>query len=212
MGKNSLSKELIIVLFAAIILTISYIYPDTNNPTNFIIVFGAFLLIILTNVIAKRFTAYRLESNVETKFWELYQFGFAEKEHFKKPLPMIWLSLLLSFISKGIIVWMPILSFDITPRVERVSRRHELYRFAEVTDWHLALVVFWGIMANIALYVIMNLIGLKELAVLSLYYAIWSIMPIGSLDGTKLLFGNRKLWLTAGVLILIAFVWQSMLF
>jgi hypothetical protein len=212
MKNNSYSKEIIIIPLAAIILSISYIYPTLDSLELFAISLGGFLLIIITNVLVKKIVAYRLEANVTTKFWSMYRFGFAEKRHLKAPIPMLWIAPLLSFISKGGWLWMPILEFDITPRTERIAKRHELYRFAQMTDWHLALIVFWGIMANLFLYIILSIVGLSQIADLSLYYAIWSIIPLSNLDGSKLLFGSRKLWLTTGILILITFIWQSAIF
>lgn len=212
MENEGMIKELLAILLVTAILSISYIYPEIGSLTKFIIFFGGFLLVIGVNILAKKITAYRLEADIKTKLWEMYYIGFQEKSHFKKPIPMIWLTPLLSLISRGILTWMPILEFEVTPRTERISKRHELYRFANMTEWHIALIVFWGIVANIVLYIALNLLGLNEIAKISLYYSAWSIIPISSLDGSKLLFGSRKLWLTAGILILLIFVWQSMIF
>jgi len=212
MKNNRISKEVAIILLAAIILSISYIHPEIDYIDNFLIFFGGFILVIVTNVLIKKVVAYKLEANVMTKFWSMYRFGFSERRHFKNPLPMLWLTPLLSFISRGLLVWMPILEFEITPRTERVAKRYELYRFAQMTEWHIALIVFWGIMANIILYITLSIIGLQQIATISLYYAIWSIIPLSNLDGSKLLFGNRKLWLTTGVIILLTFIWQSAVF
>ena len=213
MELNKTSKEIVILIFASLILSLSYLFPLTESPITILAIFFGFLLIIGINLLVKKMVAYTLEAKVETKFWSLERYGFKEKHHFKKPVYMLWLPPLLSLMTRGgSFLWMPILEFDIRARTERVAKRHELYRFAQMTDWHMGLIVFWGIIANIFLYIILNIIGLTEIAVLSLYYAIWSIIPISNLDGTKLLFGNRSLWVIAGIIILIAFFWQSTLF
>jgi hypothetical protein len=206
------SKEFVAIILATIILSISYLYPNMRDSEKFIMLFAGFFIIIITNILAKKFTAYNLKADIQTKFWSMYHFGFAEKRHFKKPLPMLWIPPFLSLISRGAIAWLPILDFDIKPRIERITKKHELYRFAQVTEWHLSIIVFWGIIANLLLCVFLSLIGLQEIGKLSLYYATWLIIPFSTLDGSKLLFGSRKLWLISGILILLTFIWQSTLF
>ncbi len=205
-------KEVMIFFLAVIVLSISYIYPELQSLDRFLVILGGFILVIGCNLVVKKITAYSLEANVTTKFWDMYYFGFQNKSHFKNPLPMIWLAPLLSFVSRGVLFWMPILEFEITPRTERIAKRHELYRFADMTEWHIALIVFWGIVANLVLYVILNIFGLREIAVISLYYSIWSIVPLSSLDGSKLLFGSKQLWLTTAIVILLTFLWQATVF
>ena len=213
MELNTTTKEIVILIFASLILSLSYLFPLAENPITIITIFLGFLLIIGINILVKKIVAYTLEAKVETKFWLLERYGFKENQHFKKPIYMLWFPPFLSLITRGAsFLWMPILEFDIRARTERVAKRHELYRFTQMTDWHMGLIVFWGVITNIFLYIILNIFGLTEIAVLSLYYAIWSIIPISNLDGTKLLFGNRGLWVIAGIIILIAFFWQATLF
>lgn len=212
MGKNSGLREIVTILLVSLILAISYIYPEIRNSERLLIALGGFLVAIGINILAKKIVAYNLEADVQTKLWDLYYFGFREKRHFKKPVPMIWLTPLLSMISRGAMIWMPLLEFEVSPRVERVAKRHELYRFANMTEWHLALIVFWSLIANVFAYVVLSFCGLREMAIISLYYAMWSMIPVSGLDGSRLLFGSRKLWVMAGIILLIAFVWQSMIF
>jgi hypothetical protein len=212
MEKDSILKESIIILIVCLILAISFIYPEINLLNKFSIAFLGFIIAIGTNILIKKIIAYNLEANIHTKIWEIYYFGFQERSHFKKPVPMVWLTPLLSILTRGALIWMPLLEFEISPRVERIAKRHGLYRFANITEWHLALIVFGGIVGNIIGYIFLNLGGLNELAIISLYYGMWSIIPLSGLDGSKLLFGSRKLWVIAGILLLVTFVWQSMIF
>jgi hypothetical protein len=160
------------------------------------------------NVIAKKVIAYTLESDVKTKFWEIYNYGFRRGEHFRKPLPMLWLPFLFSFVTKGIFSWMPILECDITPRVERVSKRHGLYRFSEMTEWHVALISVAGITANLILAVILYILmatinpGFEQFARLNIFYATWCLLPLSSLDGTKIFMGSKILWFTTLIICL----------
>ena len=105
--------------------------------------------------------------------------------------------------------WLAILEFDVKPRIERVSRRHGLYRFSEMTDWHIAVIAAAGVFANILLAIISYSIsgyfpGLETsfeyFAKLNVYYALWSLVPLSSLDGSKILFGSKLLWLTLAII------------
>jgi hypothetical protein len=205
---KEVGREGLLVLFAAVILTATFaLYSKFTNRYLFLLLLF-FILIILVNIVTKKIFAYFYESDIKTNLWQVYQFGFPRKSHFNKPLPMIWLPPVLAFITKGFVAWMPILEFDITPRVERVTRRHGLYRFSEMTEWHVAVISAMGIIANLVFAVIAYLLtiwvpGLEELARLNVYYAVWSLLPISSLDGSKILFGSRILWFALVVVCII---------
>lgn len=205
---KELGIEVLLVLFAAIVLTATFaIYSSFSNQYLFLLLLF-FILILLVNILTKKIFAYFLEANIKTKLWEVYQFWFTKKSHFNRPLPMIWLPPVLAFLTKGIVVWIPVLEFDITPRVERVTRRHGLYRFSEMTEWHIALLSGLGIIANLIFAVLAYLLtiwipGLEMLAKLNIYYACWSLLPLSSLDGSKILFGSKILWFALGIICLI---------
>jgi hypothetical protein len=169
--------------------------------------FLTFLLIIGINIVAKKIAGYYFETNVKHKFWSWYYFGFRKDSHFKTPLPMIWLPLLISLFSRGALWWLSVLEFDVEAKSERVSRRHGLYRYTQVTEWHMAWIAIWGIVGNIALAVLSYLAGFETMAKLSMYYAMWSAIPLSSLDGSKILFGSRALWITVAAVLLIIFGW-----
>ena len=201
--EKGFGKEILVIIIAAIILGLSVSFLDVSllliSTISFIIIIGA-------NVAVKKIYAYSLEADTKTKFWEWYQYGFPRAAHFKKPLPMMWLPLVLSLISKGFFWWLAILEFDVKPRVERVSRRHGLYRFSEITDWHVALIASVGIVINLILAIIGYIVAswlpaAEQFATLSIYFAAWSIIPLGSLDGSKIFFGSRALWFTLLVIV-----------
>jgi hypothetical protein len=115
----------------------------------------------------------------------------------------------LSLFTKGAFWWLAILEFDVSPKPERSSRRHGLYRFTEVTEWHMAWIVIWGIIANVALAIGGYILNFELFTKVSLYYAVWSIIPLSSLDGTKILFASRKLWMFLFTIILLLFIWSQ---
>lgn len=186
-------KEIIIILFASIILGFTISFPNTANVISSIIYF---LILITINILAKKAMSYYFEANTKIKFWSWERFWFTKKSHFKKPIPMLWLPLILTIFTKGYFYWLGILGFDIEPKTERISRRHGLYRFTQMTDWHIGLIAASGVIANLLLGIIAYLIGFEPLAKFSIYYAAWSVIPISDLDGTKILFSSRILWFT----------------
>lgn len=189
--KNQLLNELLIILLASLILGFTIAFPTTSAVISSVIYF---LIIIIINILAKKIISYHFESNVKIKFWSWYQFWFSQKAHFKKPVPMLWLPLLLTIFTKGYFYWLGILGFDIEPKTERVSKRHGLYRFTQMTEWHIGIIAATGVIANLILALVAYLTGYEQLAKLSIYFATWSIIPFSDLDGTKILFGSRILW------------------
>lgn len=205
-------NELGIILFACLILALSYRYPHIKDTVFFLKVYGIFILVIGVNVLTKKIVAKSLDIDIETKIWSIYYYGFSEKRHFKKPLPMVWLPLVASIFSKGILQWFPILEFEEKARIERVAKRHELYRFSSVTEWHSGLIAFWGLFSNVVLFFLMLILGLNEIGKISLFYSVWMLLPISSLDGNKILFGSRKLWILSCIIVLIGLIFFSFSF
>jgi len=199
-----MNNEPFTVILAAIVLALTVSFKNTT------ILFPAFLifLIILTiNILAKKMAAYNFEIGIKTKFWTLQQYGLRKDMHFLKPIPMLWLPLLLALFSKGLIFWLGILEFDVKAKPERASRRHGLYRFTEVTEWHMAWIAAWGIIANLVFAIAAYIIGFELFAKLSIYYIAWSIIPLGKLDGSKIFFASRALWITIFTITAIILGW-----
>ncbi len=201
-------KEIITIIIASAILGVSFSFPGFKN---ILLLITLFFIIICINIIAKKIVAYYYEASIKTRFWKLYQFWFTEKSHFRKPLPMLWIPLIISLAFNGAIQWLGILEFDIQAKTERVSRRHGLYRFSQMAEYHIAIIAATGLIVNILAAIIAYFLNFTAFAQLNIYYAFWSIIPISSLDGSKILFGSKTLWtilfiitliLTAGCLVI----------
>jgi len=186
-------KEISTIILASLVLALTVSFKQTEMLLYASI---SFLIIISLNILVKKGIGYYFESNVDTKFWSWYQWGFRKDSHFKKPLPMVWLPLILALFTRGLFWWLPILEFDVSPRVERASRRHGLYRFTQVTEWHMGIIAMWGIFTSLILATIGYLLGFEIFAKYSIFYAVWSIVPLSNLDGSKIFFASRGLWIT----------------
>ncbi|MBC8435100.1 hypothetical protein H8D91_01215 [archaeon] len=201
MEKHKLLKEILTIILAALVLAIVVSFPNMKNLPY---PFYSFLIIISLAGLLKKTYAYYLEADTKIKFWSMYQYGFKRKSHFKRPVPMVWVPLILAPIH---LWWFGILETEIVARTERVSKRHGLYRFSEMTDWHIALINSLGIITTLFLAIIGYLINQELFSNLAIYYTFWSILPIGGLDGTKIFFGSRYLWTILAIFLLIIFGW-----
>lgn len=163
-------------------------------------------LVILANIFTKKITAYLLDSEVEMKIWELERYGLHPHQHFKKPFP---LGAFLPVVSKIILfplkslVWMASLVFDVKPRIYRGAKRHGLYTFSDITEYHIGLIAASGIAINLILAAVGYFLGFPLFSRLNIYFAFFNILPISELDGNKIFFGNLILWSFLAALVLI---------
>jgi len=198
------AKELLIIILAAVILALTVAFKDRAL---FYAAATSFLVILIINVLIKKSVGYYLETKVKTKFWSIYQFWFRKDMHFKKPLPMLWLPLLLTLFTKGFFLWLGILEFDVEAKTERVSKRHGLYRFTQVTEWHMAWIAIWALIINLIAAIIGYVAGFELFTKLSIYFIAWSTIPIPGLDGSKIFFSSRTLWAIAFTIAIITLAW-----
>ena len=56
---------------------------------------------------------------------------------------------------------------------------------------------------NLVLAVVAYIIGQPDLARYSIYFSVWNLLHLGQLDGTKIFFGSRILWVVLFILSLI---------
>ncbi len=197
-------KEIATIILAAVILALTVSFKKTEI---FYPALLSFLIIISTNILTKKIIGFHFETDVKTKFWTWYQFGLRKDMHFKNPIPMAWLPLLLILFTKGHLLWLGILEFDIKAKTERVAKRHGLYRFTEVTEWHMAWIVIWGLIANLILATIGYIAGYELFTKLSIYFIAWNIIPLNRLDGSKILYASRALWITIFIITAIVLGW-----
>ena len=196
-------KEIMVVILASIILAITVSFKDR---TIFYAALLSFLVIFVINITMKKIVGWMVETDVKTKFWTWYQYGFRIDWHFKKPIPMLWLPLLLILFTKGFFLWLGILEFDVVAKTERVSKRHGLYRFTQVTEHHVAWIAIWGLIANFVFAIGGYILGFELFTRLTIYFLAWSVIPLGNLDGSKILFGGKAKYsiiFTAAIVILI---------
>jgi len=197
-------KELLVIIVIALFLGFSVSYKGLSSPTEplaYVVAILSFLVIIIANSAVKNLVAYNLETDITIKPWSIYRFGWRKDSHFKEPVPMAWVPLLLSLVTNAKVWWLAALQFSVHPRPEKVARRHHAYhRKADVTEWEVGMIALSGVVINLLMGIISWIIGFPYFAKLNIFYATWSMVPIANLDGTKILFGSRFWWLIVAII------------
>jgi len=165
-------------------------------------------IILLVNILFKKLMAYHYGAETEQKIWHWQRWGYYERSHLKKPLPMgIILPFILVWLSYpfGFIKMLTFLQFDIKPTAARAAKRRGsvIQRYSSMTEWHIAAIAGLGIFSCLVLGVIAYLLNFPILARYSIYFSAWNMLPLSQLDGTKILFGGKLLWAILTILCLI---------
>ncbi|MBT3405498.1 hypothetical protein HN832_00655 [archaeon] len=214
------TKELALIIVISLILAFSITLVETQQI--FLWTLLSVFLVIMVNLIAKKITAYNLDSEIEAKLWQLERWGLSgiiltggiknPNKKFRTPIPVGAIFPIVSkliFLSLSNLVWMASLVFDVKTKVYKAAKRHNpIYSFSEITDYQIGLIAASGIIANLVFAVIGYLIGLPpqmNFAQLSIFYAFWNVLPLSNLDGNRIYWGNNLMWYTIAAITLMAF-------
>ena len=193
-------KEIIIVVIVAVILAFVISMMETIESVVYVLI--SVLVIFGLNIFAKKIAAYYYESEIEVKLWEIKRYGLIgalsrghPSRDFKRPFPAgAFFPILFAFFTFGVVKWMACLVFDVKAKVHRTAKRHGLWSFSEMTEYHIGLIASAGIMINLTAAVVGYLINQPEFAKLNIYFAFFNMLPISDLDGNKILFGSKVVW------------------
>jgi hypothetical protein len=221
-SKNMFYRELFYISLAIVIIwfAVSFGPIVAGNQISYPLIFFNLImvaLVVIISIFAKKVVAYFYEAKIEHKAWTIQRFGFGREQHFNKPVPAgIIIPVFLSIITLGYWIWMAVLEFDIYSTTARAAKRHGMHRFTEITEIHMGLIAAAGVVANLFAAVIGYIIGFPEFSRLSIYYACYSMIPLGNLDGAKIFFssgdithgiskplGLPTLWAVLGIICLI---------
>jgi Zn-dependent protease len=197
-------KEGVIIIVTALILAFSISIMNLSWNTFSSALLIVFIILAL-NIAAKKVMGYYVESDVEIKLWEMQRYGFKAHQYFKKAIPIgAIIPILSSLITFGHFKWLAAMVFEVKPKVYRAAKRHGLYNFSEMTEYHIGLIAATGILINLLAAAIAYFLGFSEFARISIYFAFFNMIPISDLDGNKIFFGSLTLWAFLACLTLIA--------
>lgn len=189
-------KESLIVVISSLILGFALgVFKAEFSILTIVYYFVLVFAILTINVLAKKLTAFCLDSEIEVDFWKIQKYWFKPSYYFKKPVYAgAILPFIISVITLGRLTWMASLIFEVKPKIYRAAKRHGLYSFSEVTEEHIGTIAASGIFLNLIFSVVGYFLGFGEFSKLSVFYIFFNMLPISDLDGNKIFFGNIVLW------------------
>jgi Zn-dependent protease len=206
-------KEIVAIAISVIIMTLIISFSTNEKEilsNKLIIALVISLIVILISVLAKKITAHNINVKVTHKVWEWQRYGFGKGSYLKKPVPVgALLPLLLMFLSLGVIKFFTFLEFETQATQAKAVKKYGRFRFSNINEWDDALIGFYGLIALLILAVITSLLTspifpFKDLSKYAFIYAVCNLIPISSLDGTRIFFGSKPLYVTSLVLTLIS--------
>jgi hypothetical protein len=209
-------KEWVPILSISFVLAI--ITSLVKTWTLFGIIFGLTFLTIFINIFGKRLMAYSFGAEIEVRQWEfsrlIYYNPFKKTMHGFRPHQRLnsvfaagfFLPLIIKALTMGLVNWMACLVFEVKPTIYRTARKWQAYQYSEVTEDETAWIAFIGIIFNLLFAIIGILINSPLFVKLNLGYAFWNSLPLGNLDGMKMYFGRKSLWITSMIITSIGIV------
>ncbi|MBS3073023.1 hypothetical protein J4477_04275 [Candidatus Pacearchaeota archaeon] len=201
------TNEIYHILLVLVVLIFSVVLKPFIAKESFnIILISALsiILVVLINIITKKIVAYHFETSIEHKIWSVDRFGLKRQNYFKNKIPFgIIIPFIAALVSLGNFLFLAALEFDIKTLTARVSKRHEWYKFTDVTDIHLGIIAASGVILNLMFAIVGYLLGFSLFAKLNIYYAFYCMIPLWNLDGTKIFFANKNIWAVLGAIVLI---------
>ncbi len=203
-------REVRSIIIALIVLTLiaSFSSLIKGNYSALLTGFIFSFVILLLTIVAKKGTAYLLDSDVEHELWHVHRFGFKPSAHFSKPMPFGGiLPLILNIITLGYLKLPALLTYETRALKHRAAKRFGIFSYTEMTDWHNALIGSSGIIVCFIIAGMAYLTNFGELAKLATFYAFANMLPISKLDGIQIFFGSKVLYavLTAITLIFLGY-------
>lgn len=202
-------KEIAMIVLCSIIIAFASAISKSLEVSIFLYALLAVFILILVNSLVKKLVAYFLESEIEIDLWSFRRWGYKGEQHFKKGFPAGAFFPLLSkiiFFPLAGFVWMASLVFETKAKVYHAAKRHGMYSFSEMTEWHVGLIAAAGIFVNLILALAFYFIGGDfgmTFAKFNIWFVFFNMLPISNLDGNKIFFGNYVLWSFLAIVTLI---------
>jgi len=222
-----IKKEIKHILIAVLILTFVFGFNDRQSSfvfsywiKNLITVALMVTITILVHNLAHKLTAKRFGGKTEFRVWSMRRYGFARDA--KLPLYLDFLRLkiipikvfplgpiiavLAALFSKGRLYLPLVESFEIEQeRHKRIGRK-----FPNITEYEHSLIALAGPISNILFALILQTVnssGIFDFFItINVLYALVHLIPFSNLDGTKILFGTKYLYLFIALSTLIIFL------
>lgn len=211
-----MKQEIKHILIATLILAFVFGFDDKQSTfawsywiKNLIIVAIMSAITILIHNQAHKFIAKRFGGKTEFRIWGLRRYGFAREAKLPVYLDFLRLKLIpIKFFPLGPIIAVLTTLFSkgrfYIPLVESFEIEQEKHKrigrqFPNITEYEHSLISLAGPASNVLFALILQTInstGIFDLFItMNILYAIVHLIPISNLDGTKILFGTKYLYL-----------------
>lgn len=208
-------KEISIIILGIALMTILLSFSNNTFFTEKIITnLIISTIIILVSIFTKKIVAHKIDIKITHKIFEFKRYGIGSSSYLKNPLPFgVILPLLMSFISTG--YWRFLTFFEYTTKAlpAKAVKKYGRNRFSNVNEWDDGIIAFYGIVSVFVLAILSKILisynlsteilPLATLSKYSFYYGIYNLIPFGLLDGNKILFGSRALYVFSLILLVI---------
>lgn len=144
-------------------------------------------LVLIINVIAKKIAGYKLGCEVEIQPWTTQRYWFYESAYLKRyhfPMWLLW-PVFIVWVSMGYVWWLVVTTFEVYATRKRVGRK-----FAELTEWDIALISAAGIITNLIVAIVSASLGHEKFALINLWFVFFNLLPFPAYDGGKIFFGE----------------------
>ncbi|MEW6063504.1 MAG: hypothetical protein AB1571_04010 [Nanoarchaeota archaeon] len=202
-------QEIKAILISIIVLAVVFGLNDKRETFEFgawsINLLGVIVVVsfsLLFREYARKFIARRYGAETEVKLWSIERFWFTKEAKFlfvvgkkqvkKFPVGVV-LPLLISLFSFGR-VYVPSTN-DVSIKENKNKRVGR--KFLHITELETGVIALSGAMASLFLAFVFSVIGkefFSQLVTINLWMALFSFVPFGKLDGTKIFFGSRTLY------------------
>ncbi len=204
-------KEVGSLAIAAIILGFVFSFRQWGSGEIFELSTGLINLIrlailsaiaLLVYIISHKLIARNYGCDSTFRIWGIKRFWFTKRARidnsrifgrkFKSIKLGIILPILVSLLSNGFLKFCAIGSSEISEiKLKRMKRA-----FKQVTDFEISIIHFAGPLTLTLLALILNSVpGFSDLVKVSYFIAIYSMLPLAGLDGTKIFFGSAPLYI-----------------
>ena len=184
-------REVTHILLASAV--IGYVVSFANITWNSWILFSGFgFLMLLANALAKKLVAYKMGCDIQIVPWTIKRYWFFESAYFhgwSLPAWLLW-PIIVAWLSLGRVWWLVVSTFEVSATRSRIGRK-----FAELTEWDIALIAVSGICVNLALALISAYLGFQEFMFMNLWFVFFNILPFPAYDGGRILFGEMFFYL-----------------
>ena len=191
-------REVAHLVFA--VLLVAYLIAFSKFTfLNFLLALLFAFLIVVPHVISHKMAARYYRSEAKFKLLEWKRYWLMEDSEFKHPFP-IWLVLpvIAAFVTLGKLKLFMIETFDLSWKTERRIGSW----FYEMQEREIAIIALAGPITNLflafiagAVFSVTGVVPVKDFAIFNAWFAFFSLLPIGNLDCTKVLFGGKIRWL-----------------